>query len=151
MNKLELCPSNSRCLLNANSARKFDHQHKNMPPKDLKVSEKRLATAKRRAQTIRQSDPPKFGARIVPSLPVTPRSHETSPCPVDQPSSSTTEVANDIPVLDLPVVKQERPEDRSKTRGKNWTDKEIPLLVQAGLGVNMDARHGSDNRLRYGT
>ncbi len=39
-------------------------------------------------------------------------------------------------------VKQER---SVRQRGRNWTDREIRLLVQAGLAINIDARSGSDN------
>ena len=42
----------------------------------------------------------------------------------------------------IPKVKQER---SVRQRGRNWTDREIRLLVQAGLAINMDARSGSDN------
>ena len=46
-------------------------------------------------------------------------------------------------------VKLEKLDDRARPRGENWTEKEIPPLVQAGLGVNTDVRNGADNRLRY--
>ena len=54
------------------------------------------------------------------------------------------------PFLQDITVKQEKCglDDKVRSRGRNWTDREIRVLVQAGLGVNLDSRTGSDNKLR---
>ncbi len=46
------------------------------------------------------------------------------------------------------VIKKEG-DGPSRKRGKNWTEKEIPLLVEAGLSINMDPKFGSDSKLKW--
>jgi hypothetical protein len=129
-----------------------------MPPKSAPHSEKRPPSARRRSIKVLEIEDPKFAGEKGPidqsDQPEQPDAEPYSPEPsVDEVACETTKertLPTDSDVT-LPVLKQEKSEDgsRAKVRGKNWTEKEIPILIQAGLGTNLDARNGSDNRLRY--